>query len=663
MQTEAGDRVSSGVAGLKPTALEIDGNLDDPSWASAVTSANFWCSFENREPSDATEVLVMMDGDYLYFGFRLYDSEPESIQARRTVRDTGFAYDDVITVELDTYFNRRDISSFSMNPLGTQSDDLAGGRSEKVEWKGDWLGAATKTEYGWSAEFAIPFSVLNYRSQDTVFGLNFKRYQSRTREYSWWADVSPLNLSEMMGSMTGLELPELESRKVWTFMPFVLAGKNIPNKSGTIKDTLVTGGIDIRYQPRPDWTGVISLNPDFSQVEDAVEDISFSYTEKAVADNRPFFAEGADYFSDGEKYFYSNRVADFDYGAKTFGRYGANQFAVLATGAPDDRNDFVGRWIHEIDERHSATGTVVATRQTAYDNMLGLLRFDGRRGQRGLTYAADLAMTDTSDLYEADPRSGEGTHFNGSLGWQEDYWSLSGTMDRYDVNYFPALALLSEDLPGTRGYSTNLSYYREQSNKLWRVLEGNVGYTLRETESGDVQNRKWYVGGSVEFESQIRTSLYAEEGPYRPVGDERGEFRDYMYQDRYYSATVDFLTRSNVVSFGAQYDWGQLGSGDYEHYLIYGWWRPVDTVQMQVSHEITESFGRTEQTIASGSWQFTPEDSVGGRIIVYSSEYGSDNYYRLTYGRKVRQGIDLYLVYDNSPYQDEQYSIKLVKTF
>ena len=93
-------------------------------------------------------------------------------------------------------------------------------------------------------------------------------------------------------------------------MPYVLAGKKIPDKEGDVKDSLVSTGIDIRYQPRSDLTGMVSVNPDFSQVEQAVSDISFSYSEKAIKDNRPFFAEGRGYFAkeDDNSIFYSNRV-------------------------------------------------------------------------------------------------------------------------------------------------------------------------------------------------------------------------------------------------------------------------------------------------------------------------------------------------------------------
>ena len=214
----------------------IDGKLDDAAWQQASLSQGFWCSIQNRPPTDQTEVRVIMDDKYLYFGLHMYDAEPEAIQSTITVRDVGLGYNDSITIQLDTFFNRRDISEFSLNPDGTQSDEIAGGRSSKIEWKGDWLGAAVRTESGWTAEFAIPFGMLNYKDGATAFGVNFKRYQSRSREYSYWADTTPQGLVEEMGQLTGLALPSLKSKRPWTFMPFVLAGKNIPDKKGEVQE-------------------------------------------------------------------------------------------------------------------------------------------------------------------------------------------------------------------------------------------------------------------------------------------------------------------------------------------------------------------------------------------------------------------------------------------
>ncbi|MFC1760899.1 carbohydrate binding family 9 domain-containing protein [Planctomycetota bacterium] len=657
------------IVAAPPPLIVVDGHLNDALWTLAVVSGDFWSSLENTPPTDQTIVLVASDNSYLYIGCLLYDSKPEKIQATQTVRDVGFGYDDVITIELDTFFNRRDISTFSINPLGTQTGHIAGGRSSKIEWKGDWLGSTARTDYGWSAEFAIPFAILNYQPDNTVFGVNFKRYQSRTKAYSWWADVTPKMLPEEMGQLQGLTLPSISTsnKKPWTFMPYVLGGKNIADKKGEIQDTLVTGGIDIRYQPRSDSTGMLSLNPDFSQVEDAVTDISFSYSEKAVADNRPFFAEGAGYFADEDddnEYFYSNRVADFDYGGKGFGRTSKTKWGVLATSAPEDRFDFAGRALYELNDTHSATATLTATDQMAFNNALAVGQFGGRQAS-GLNYSLDAAATDTSEVRQSNIPYGQGTHFKGGLGWNWDYWYVNGSADQYDAEYFPALGLLNEDLPGTRGVSTTGGYYRERSDSPFRVINGYVGFKHRNTTSDLLQSRKLYTGASVEFEKPIRASIYLDEGPYRKAVNNPGDFEETVNQDRYYSASLDFNTRSSIYSFGALYGWGQLGGGEYEYVSAYAWWRPINEVHLSVSNEHTYSFGYFNQTVLVGSWNITPEDSLAARYIITGGDYSDsdEGSLRVAYGRKARKGLDIFMVYNKEPLNDAEYSIKLVLTF
>jgi hypothetical protein len=488
------------------------------------------------------------------------------------------------------------------------------------------------------------------------------RYQSHTKQHSYWADITPRGLAEEMGELRGLELPAAEAGRTWTFMPYALAGANLPDKEGDIQDALVTAGIDIRYQPRSDLTGMLSLNPDFSQIEQAITDISFSYTEKALEENRPFFVEGADYFrasGDENEYFYSVRAADFDVGAKGFGRFGNTQFGLLATAAPDDRFDGVGRILQELDETHSAAATVTATSQEGFDNVLAVGQVEGRTG--GLEYALDAAVTGTDAEDPAAPVDGSGSHLMGLLGWAGDHGYLRGTADIYDTGYFPALGLLASDLPGTRGGNAITGYYREQTGSFWRIFDGYAGLLYRGTDDDRLQNRKWYAGGSVEFENQIRTTLYAEEGPYRPVTAERGVFEDFTYDDRYYSVAVDFNTRSSVFSVGTRYDGGELGGGDYDYYSVYGWWKPVNPLYLNVTAERTESFGTFDQAVVTGSWNLTRETVLGGRYI-YTDDV---EFYRLAFSYKPRAGWDIFAVYDDSsdPAKKGEYSVKVVKTF
>ena len=74
---------------------------------------------------------------------------------------------------------------------------------------------------------------------------------------------------------------------------------NVPDEDGEVNDR-ADAGFDARYEPRPNLTGLISVNPDFSQIENAVTDIDFSYNEKRLGDYRPFFQEGSRYFGGNE---------------------------------------------------------------------------------------------------------------------------------------------------------------------------------------------------------------------------------------------------------------------------------------------------------------------------------------------------------------------------
>jgi hypothetical protein len=186
----------------------IDGRLSEPVWRSAARAERFWISEWRQAPSDPTVVQILYDDQALYFAFFCFDAEPSRVQAVQLTRDSAMAVDDRVTVELDPYHNHRSLSRFTVTARGTQSDAIAGGRARKIEWKGDWSAAAQRTSFGWTAEIAIPFAILDFTPGADTFGVNFIRYQGRTQEWSQWADLTPQNLPEEAGHLVGLRLPD-----------------------------------------------------------------------------------------------------------------------------------------------------------------------------------------------------------------------------------------------------------------------------------------------------------------------------------------------------------------------------------------------------------------------------------------------------------------------
>jgi hypothetical protein len=436
-----------------------------------------------------------------------------------------------------------------------------------------------------------------------------------------------------------------------TFLPYVVVGHNLRDRDGNVDEFGINGGMDIRFQPRPNLTGVVSILPDFSQVETAITDIDFNYNEKAVPEPRPFFQEGSSYFGDSRTYFYSNRIPDFDVGAKAFGRLGIMQFGTFVTHADDeDRTDAMVDLRAQLGATRTLAGYFVGTDRPLFDNQLYVLRGRGREAS-GFNYGFDFAQTQT------DPLPGDGRYVQGNLGWTFDYWSVSGTFNDYDVDFNPANGLVARDLLGTHGGTGGISYYRDQAEGLFREVRGDVSYEERTTEDGRLQRRKVYAAGSAELRSaEIRLGASYYGGPYRPVGPTLGIWSSTMNDDWYWNVSADFNTRSSRFGYGVAYSSGMQAGGDYDYLVAYAWSRPTPTTFFNLNAEWLENFGTYRQFVATAGWDITPRHTVSARFI--DADYG--NAYRLAFTWRVRDNIDLFAVADDFPGEPTTVSMKIV---
>ena len=631
----------------------IDGQLDEPAWRGAAVADRFWISEQERWPGEQTEVLVTADRRNLYFAFKVYVRQPNTIVALQTRRDGDLGLDDQVAVQLDPFLTYSEISTYSVNALGTQRDAIAGGRARQLAWKGEWQAAVARTDFGWVAEVALPFEILNFQPGTSAVGVNFLRYNNRTAEWSRWADITPRALPEEMGQLVGLD-PSLGGRsQPWTLLPYVMAGRNIPDRNGEIRKTQGAAGMDIRYEPQPNLTGVFSVRPDFSQIEQAVTSVDFSYNEKSRDDFRPFFQEGAAYLGDDKAYFYSNRVPNFDLGAKVFGRTDGYRYGSFVTRSPHGRTDIVANLQRQYDRTHNLSAMLVSTDRPEMNNRLYAVRGSGR-DPSGFRYLLDVAGTDT------DPGPGSGTHIKGTAGWASEFWSMATTVDRYGRDFFPANGLLAKDLPDTSGKKFAFGYYRDRPDGTLREVKGDLSWEERETSDGLMQRRTTFVGGSVELrEIQMRLGSTYYAGPYRPVGSTPGTWRDTTNDDRYWNVSADFNTRSSWLGYGVAHSSGSLGGGHYGYLSGYIWSRPTRTTSMKIFSERLESFGIYRQTVVTAGWDVTPHHTIAGRYI--TAYYGKA--YRLAYVWRARRNLDVFAVYDESPGIAAQFSVKMLMTY
>lgn len=633
---------------MTTTPPSIDGALE-PLWADAAVTTDFWISEYRQAPAERTEVRVIADQDAIYFAVTSYDSQAASIHADQTQRDQSMGLDDHITIELDPYHNHRLISKFSVNANGTQRDSFAGGRGRKIDWKGDWQAAARRTSFGWIAEIAIPFGILEYQSGASVFGVNFVRYHARTQEWSRWADVTPQYLPEETGHLVGLQLISNRVVSRLAVMPYASGGLNTTDRRGVPRDRYGNAGVDVRLDLARRVTNVLTVRPDFSQVEATVLDLAFTYNEKYRFDPRPFFQEGATFFGSSQ-YFYSTRIPDFLVGAKTFGRVGGFQTGALATvNDIEDRRDYVAHLSRELGATANLGLTFVGSDRGPFSNQLVGLQSGGRLAGR-ITYGLDVSASSTQG------QVGDGTRSELSLGYAGPYLQFDLTGDRMDRFYFPANGLIGADRPGTQGLRPSFSVGRGFGTGWLRRLDASASMNARETLDGLLQRQELSVYASAETHSNIQISGGATVGPYRPRNGR--EWHNFVYEDRYYTGTLGRYSGNGRFGYGLTYSWGFLADERYSDLVPYLWLKPNAKTSLNYSYERADYFGRTEQHILSASWDITAEDSISGRWV----QYNDDPFYRLAYRRLMRRGLDVFAVFNDEPNLDKQFIAKVVWT-
>ena len=377
----------------------IDGDLTDPVWQHADIATNFFRAKEGETHPAAlnTEVRVLHDENMLYIGVRCEEPDMKSLRETITRRDSPVWQNDCIEVMLDTYHDQRNCYIFAINTLGTQADERVGNESViDRSWDAKWEAKVKKHQNNWTAEFAIPFREIRFNRRNTTWGINFWRVRPINGQSHSWAQTAFFSRVSEFGDLTELNLEKVKTERKLGILPYgsYRALVNRPND--------LDGGIDLILPISTHLTSNVTLNPDFSQLESDPTQINISSDrELFLPERRPFFREGAELFGLPLDLFYTRRVQEIDLGAKTAGKIGSSNFAVINTyGKMIDRYDadqkkqvnlLAGRINHDIGER-TVIGAMGIHKHQA-DRDVALLSLNGRFGlHRDWTAASQYAV-------------------------------------------------------------------------------------------------------------------------------------------------------------------------------------------------------------------------------------------------------------------------------
>jgi Domain of unknown function (DUF5916) len=321
--------------------ISIDGDLSDAGWKDAARVDRWYETNpgDNVEPKVANVAYLTYDDKYFYAGFEFSDPEPGKIRAPFADRDNLSGSTDYGGVILDARHDGKTAILLLGNPVGLQydavSDDTNGSEDSSPDFYWDSAGRITAT--GWTLEMRIPFSSLRYPKGDPqTWGILLYRNYPRDFRHQFFSAKLPRGENCFICHENSLEgLAGLPSSGHLVAAPYVTA-----KEEGMPRDGLGTpflnkpiqgdAGLDVKWMPNAQTAVDATLNPDFSQVESDVAQISANerfalfYPEK-----RPFFLEGIELFSTPIQAVYTRTITSPRWGARATGKLGSDAYTLL----------------------------------------------------------------------------------------------------------------------------------------------------------------------------------------------------------------------------------------------------------------------------------------------------------------------------------------------
>jgi hypothetical protein len=665
----------------------IDGRLDDAVYTSTLPVDHFVQQVprEGEPATEKTEAWILFDDTNFYFSFRAHDRQPERITANEMRRDSSNIFNggDSMTIVLDTLFDQRNGFLFQTNPLGAVREQQIADGQYIESWNTIWQVKSARFPGGWSAEMMIPFKSLRYRDAGPqTWGINFRRVIRWKNEYSGLTPIpaafgpSGLGQMQMAAPLVGLVTPA-RSRNI-ELKPYAVSSSTTDNAAVAPFRNKFTGdaGGDFKYGVTRSLITDVTINTDFAQIEEDVQQVNLTRFNLLFPEKRDFFLEGQGIYAFGGRtlagaaagdtgdvpvMFFSRQIGlsagqtiPVLGGARLTGKAGRYDIAALniqtgeKTSARAPSTNFSALRIRRDILRRSNIG-IIAT-----------MRNPGGGGEATATYGADFSIRFSPNLT--------------ALGYyaRADNASTSESVPSYRANVEYAgdrYGLVMEHLlVGSRfdpsvGYTRRNDFRRElasarfsprlRNNPLMRKLtwQGTITY---DTDAGATQVQNRSIDGSfgIEFHSGDQAVVsYADEYELLPqnftiaprIIVPQGGYQYHTYRASYTRANQRRVAGRFAVASGTLYNgtrreasysgriaivpqfalepgismaWVEIPYGDFSARLLTNRFTYTPTARLQVSSLLQFNLdGRTQSASARLRWEYI----IGSELfIVYS---------------------------------------------
>ena len=552
-----------------PGPLTIDGRLDEEVYRMIPAGTGFIQQTPNPgEPAtETTDFWIFFDNDNVYISMLLHETHPERRVSTERRRDAnGLSNDDNLMIVLDTFYDRRNGFNFNVSAVGGMRDQVISDGATITAWDTVWDVRVADAGSGWSFEMAIPFKSLRYKGGGPqVWGFNARRLTKWKNEFSFlnpnpvgYGNVGIHQLSTA-ATLVGIETPaqslNLEVK------PYALSSVTMDRTTGsaTDKDSSADVGIDFKYGLTRGLTADVTVNTDFAQVEEDIQQVNLTRFSLFFPEKRDFFLEGQGSFgfggqgegfsgnvtSDVPTIFFSRRIGlsagepvPVRVGGRVTGRVAGYELGVLNIQAGDKSEagavstNFTAARVRRNILRRSNVGAIVTVRNPSmsgnYNVAFGAdanLRF-----YRHIESNVYIARTVTEGLIGNDDQS-----YRARFAYNPDAWGLSLSHLKIGRQFNPEVGFVRRrDLrlsSATARYSPRL---RDHSTIRQLTWETTLDYVTNSAATR-VENRDLQGDFRVEFHNSDTMSL--------------------SYVTQYELLPADFRIAENVIVPAGGYDY------------------------------------------------------------------------------------------------------------
>lgn len=297
--------------------INIDGIPDEEQWKSAERTGKF----QRVTPTDTgfaiaqTEVRLLYDESNFYLAIICNDPTPGTRPIQSLRRDFNFTSNDNFMVFIDTYNDLTNGFAFGVSSAGVQRDGMeSNGDQVAYTWDIKWKSAVKNYDDRWEAEISIPFRSMRYSEGATLWGINFGRQDLKTNEKSAWGPM-PRQFSHNNLAFAGTLIWDKPLKKAglgFSLIPYVTGKTTKDNQAGDGAKWNGNAGFDAKMILSTSMNLDLTVNPDFSQVEEDQQVTNLDRFELFFPERRQFFLENTDLFGNlgksGVQPFFSRRI-------------------------------------------------------------------------------------------------------------------------------------------------------------------------------------------------------------------------------------------------------------------------------------------------------------------------------------------------------------------